>query len=98
MAGLMGSFALDAGVGGLASRRFETAPFLLVYLFMSVAFLVPAIYLHKYARRIKAFVAQGHVIQLERALEAQRKFWKFTVVLALAAFIVLTLVAWLALI
>jgi hypothetical protein len=93
MAALMASFAVDGILGGLAARRFETVPFLLVYVFMSFVFFVPSVYLYKYSRRINTFVAQGHLIQLEGALEAQRKFWKFTGMIALAAFIVLALIA-----
>jgi hypothetical protein len=86
LAGLTIAFGADALLRGLSSPRVETLPLLLLYLLMGAVFLVPACYLHKYARRIRAFVAQGHQVHLEAALEAQRKFWKFTGVLALLAF------------
>jgi hypothetical protein len=88
----MGVFGVNALVGGLSSPRFESLPFLLLYLLTGIVFLVPAFYLHKYARRIKRFVAQGHQVQLEAALEAQRKFWKYTSILAVVVFVALTLV------
>ena len=67
--------------------------FPLLYLLAGVVFLVPGIHLHKYAKRIGVFVAQGHLVQLEAALEAQRKFWKFAGVLVLAAILTLVLTA-----
>jgi hypothetical protein len=93
LGGLMVSFGADALVGGFASRRFDMIPGLLLSLLLGAAFLVPALYLHKYARRIKVFVAQGHQGQLEAALEVQRKFWKYTGVLWLTVFTVLALAA-----
>jgi hypothetical protein len=98
LAAVMALIAFDGTVGGLTSRRFETAPFLLLDFVFSVVFLVPSLYLHKYASRISVFVAQGHNVQLEAALEAQRKFWKFTGLCALLSLILLALTAGLALV
>jgi len=84
---------LDGTLHGLTSQRFETAPFLVLDFFLSFIFLMPSIYLHKYASRISVFVAQGHTVQLEAALEAQRKFWRFAGVCALLAAILLVLAA-----
>ena len=68
---------------------------LVVYPVLMVLSFVPAFYLHKSARRISTFVAQGHTAQLEAVLEAQRVFWKFlgAVVLLIAGAIALILVA-----
>ena len=96
MAALMVGLSVDAILGGLRSPRFESGRFLIVYPITTFVFLVPAIYLHRFARRITRFVAQGHMIQLEAALEAQRKFWQFTGMMVLLTFVVLTLVAGLA--
>lgn len=74
LAGLMAGFGADAVLGALPSERFKTLPFLLLYLPMSVVFFVPGVHLNKYAKRIGLFVAQGHQVQLEAALDAQRKF------------------------
>jgi hypothetical protein len=79
------------------SHRLETAPFLVLELVFSIVFLVPSLYLNKYANRISVFVAQGHNVQLEAALEAQRKFWKFTGFFALLSLGFLALSAGLAL-
>ena len=98
LAGVTASLAFDAVLGGLVSHRFETAPFLLLYGLLTIVFLVPAFYLHKYARRIRLFVAQGHTVQLEAALDAQRKYWTFVGVMALLGFFALAVAAVLALV
>ena len=98
LSALMAFLGFDGTVGGLTSHRFETAPFLLLDFVFAVVFLVPSLYLNKYANRINVFVAQGHNIQLEAALEAQRKFWKFSGLCALLSLTLLALAAGLALI
>jgi hypothetical protein len=88
--GVMIFLAVDGTVGGLASRRFETAPFLALDVVFGFAFLISSLYLHKYANRIGVFVAQGHSVQLESALEAQRRFWQFSVIFVLLSLLLLT--------
>ena len=83
----------DAAVGGLTAHRLDTAPFVVLAFVFAVVLLVPSLYLHKYARRISVFVAQGHDVQLEAALEAQRKLWKFSGLCALLSVILLILAA-----
>src|ERR1051326_5306402 len=78
LAALMAFLGFDGLLGGLSAHRFDTVPFILLAFAFAVVFLVPSLYLHKYASRIGVFVAQGHNVQLEAALEAQRKFWKFS--------------------
>lgn len=51
-------------------------------LFMVFSF-VPSLHLYKTSRRMSIFVAQGHTVQLEAVLEAERKFWRFVGVTAL---------------
>ena len=94
----MAFLGYDAMIGGLSSHRFETAPFLILEFVLAFMLLVPSLYLHKYANRIGVFVAQGHNVQLEAALEAQRKFWKFSGIFALLSLALLVLAATLALI
>jgi hypothetical protein len=50
---------------------------LIVYAILIAGCVVPSLYLDKYARRITTFIAQGHTVQLESALEVQRGFWQF---------------------
>jgi hypothetical protein len=71
---------------GISTERVEQIPLraLIMYPILMVLAFVPAFYLHKCARRIRSFVAQGHMVQLEGVLEAQRAFWKFMGGLVLA--------------
>jgi hypothetical protein len=82
------------GIVGVTTERGE-ATLLLIYPVASLLYLFPSIYLYKYARRIGVFIAQGHTVQLEAALDAQRAFWKFVgvAVLVAASLAVLVLVA-----
>jgi hypothetical protein len=96
LAALMVVFSLDAAGGGMSSQQLEKLPFLLLYALMAFVFFVQAVYLHKYARGIDVFVAQGHQVHLEAALEAQRRFWRFAGAFLLLAFLLLTLAAGLA--
>jgi hypothetical protein len=74
-------FGLLAGVSwmGHAGSSRSTIPgqALIVYPAMMIFTLVPAVQLHKCARKMSIFVAQGHTVQLEEVLEAQRGFWMF---------------------
>lgn len=67
--------------------RVEHIPYqtVIVYATLAVLSLIPSIYLHKCARRMETFMAQGHIIQLESMLEAQRGYWKFLGILVLTA-------------
>ena len=93
LAAVLAFMGFDGTMGGLASRRFDSALFIMMDFVFALVFLVPSVYLHKYASRIGVFVAQGHNVQLEAALEAQRKFWKFSGLCALLSLILLTLMA-----
>jgi hypothetical protein len=65
-----------AGMGG-ALQLHENPLGLMLHAVLLFTWLVPSFYLNKYARRIKVFLAQGHTVQLEAALEAERRFWMF---------------------
>jgi hypothetical protein len=93
LSALMAFLGFDSMLRGLTAHRFETAPFIVLNFVFAVVFLVSSLYLHKYASRIGVFVAQGHNVQLESALEAQRKFWKFSGLCALLSLILLGLAA-----
>jgi ABC-type multidrug transport system permease subunit len=67
----------------LATERVEATPLSLVYPLLGLVNFFPAYYLHKYSKRIGVFVAQGHAVQLEAALEAQRAFWMYTGIIVL---------------
>ena len=94
--GLIGVLAVASWVG-TSRDRLAQGPFaaLLLYPVLLVLYLIPSFQLLKYSRRIGTFVAQGHTVQLEAALEAQRAFWRFIgiVVVVSAGAMVLVLVA-----
>jgi hypothetical protein len=77
-AGLMALLGV-ASLMGISAGRVEQGPVasLLLYPALFVLYVIPSFQLLKYARRIDTFVAQGHTVQLEAALEAQRAFWRF---------------------
>jgi hypothetical protein len=74
-----------AGAIGLATQNSQAAVLLFVYPLLAVLYIFPSMYLVRYSKRIREFVAGGQQTQLEAALEAQRSFWKFVGVLSLAA-------------
>ena len=80
-----------ASWAGIASDRVERLPLqaLIIYPLLIVISLVPALYLHKSARRIQIFMAQGHTVQLESVLEAQRGLWRFLGLVALLMLVIL---------
>jgi hypothetical protein len=85
--GLIALLAVVSWVG-ISTDRVEQLPLaaLLIYPVLFVLYFVPSFQLFKYARRIDIFVAQGHTVQLEAALEAQRQFWRFAgIVVAVSA-------------
>jgi hypothetical protein len=91
--GLLGA----ASLAGISTDRVEQGPVAAWFLYpvLLVLYVIPSFHLFKYARRIDTFVAQGHTVQLEAALEAQRVFWRFvgTVVVISAGAAVLVLAA-----
>ena len=64
----------------------------LVYGCMSALYIVPGVYLVRYAKRIREFVTQGQrATQLESALDTQRAFWKFVGVLTVIGLVLTVL-------
>ena len=53
-----------------------------LYACMGLIYLVPALHLWRYGKHIDGYLKDPQGIQLERALEAQRRFWKFIGILA----------------
>ena len=57
--------------------RKATAWPLFVYLIFAAIYVIPAIYLHRYASRLKRLMLVRTPEMLEQAIEAQKSFWKF---------------------
>ena len=74
-----GSQAFNAGFGvGLAA----------VYALMAVLYIYPALKLWKYADRIRDLLNSRQILDLEKALNEQRAFWKFVGVMIIVMFVV----------
>jgi hypothetical protein len=94
----VGFFALLGGMWwaglGTAARGHVPLQVLVVYPILMILAFVPAWHLRKCARRLQVFVAQGHIVQLEAALDAQRAVWKFAglVVILMGALAIVAMV------
>ena len=54
-----------------------------IYIPFALLYIVPAIFLWRYAAHAKAFCITRHEQSLEEALQAQKSFWKFVAITAL---------------
>jgi hypothetical protein len=54
----------------------------LLYIVLALLYIFPGIYLVKYSSAISRLVASGQTTDMESALDYQRKFWKFTGIIA----------------
>ena len=88
-AGFMILGGLAAGALGARMGMPEAAVLIFIYPLMGLFYLVPSLYLFRFATRIGEYVQGGQEAQLELALESQRSFWRFVGILSLIA-IVLT--------
>jgi len=68
-----------------SSRRGDTPPVFLgcIYIPMAILYIIPAIFLWRYATNTKAFASLRQIQYLEAALQAQKSFWKFVAITAL---------------
>jgi hypothetical protein len=75
---LMIVVGIGAGAVGLATGRAETAILMVIYPLSALIYFFPSLYMLQYAKRSRKF-AQGaqSLAELEAALDAQRKFFKF---------------------
>jgi|SRR5688572_29985705 hypothetical protein len=76
---------LAAGLVGVATGNLESVTLMILYPALGIMYVVPSMYLMRYANRIGEFVAQGHVSQLESALDAQRSFWRFVGIITIVS-------------
>ena len=49
----------------------------MIYIVMSFLYIIPAVYLWRYANRIQSFDLERSPRALASALEAQKSFWRF---------------------
>lgn len=76
-------FGVGLGVAGLVAQQPGMAVLVVIYPLMGVLYLIPAVYVHRFANRARAFAASGQLHDLESALDSQRSFWKFLGILTL---------------
>jgi len=84
---LSGGFMLLAGIAGLAGDPGgaelgiplggSSAVIGVIYIVMSFLYILPAVYLWRYANRIQSFDLERSPRALASALEAQKSFWRF---------------------
>jgi hypothetical protein len=75
---LMIVVGIGAGVVGLATNHAETAILMVIYPLSALIYFFPSLYMLQYAKRSRKFAQDGQSLaELEFALEAQRKFFKF---------------------
>jgi divalent metal cation (Fe/Co/Zn/Cd) transporter len=66
-----------------SSRHPEEAVFGLIYIVLGLLYLAPGVYLGRYAARISDTINMRREDSLEKAIEAQKSFWKFVGILFL---------------
>ncbi len=80
---LSGGFLLLASIAGLAGGPELGIPLNggavigVIYIVMSFLYILPAVYLWRYANRIGSFDLERSPRSLASALEAQKSFWRF---------------------
>lgn len=88
--GVMILSGLAVGSLGLFSGEPRMTALMVVYPLIGLVYLIPGIYLTRYASHIGGYLGNPQSAQLELALDAQRAFWKFVGILTMIA-LVLTL-------
>jgi hypothetical protein len=89
------------GVGGTLMavvRREPQMLFVIVYPVIGLLYLVPAIFLWKFAQRARAFAEDLRSGLLEEALDAQRSYWKFMGIMAIVGVVCAVLVFFVAMV
>lgn len=91
LAALMLVGGVFGGIIGLATGE----PFgliTLIYIPFALIYLVPSVYLNRYAGRIKDFEASPQLDRLDSALEAQKSFWRFVGILMVVLLVAYALI------
>ena len=96
---LGGLIMMISGAAGVGPAAGVGAVIGVVYIVMALFYIIPAVFLWRYADRIALFVQERSTGALASALEAQKSFWKFVGILMLvvmaiyAVIIVFTILA-----
>jgi len=88
---LGGAIMMAAGAAGAPGA---VGAFLgILYILMAILYVIPAVFLWRYADRIGSFLLQRTPGRLASALEAQKSFWKFVGILTLIVLCIYALIA-----
>ena len=79
LGGLFMIFIMASGVAHAAAPEMAVVGF--IYLVMAFIYIIPGVFLWKYADRIALFIQNRSTGTLASALEAQKSFWKFVGIL-----------------
>lgn len=85
-AGLMIALGLVIGVMGIIMGRREAVAFMVVYPLLGVLYVIPSLYLYRFASHSREFAERQSVNELEQALESNRQFWKFAALVVAISF------------
>lgn len=85
-AGLMVLVGIGAALMGLATRQ-PRMIVLMAYPLFGILYLIPAMYLLRFARQARGFATGHQSRHLEEALDAQRSYWKFMGILMIITFV-----------
>lgn len=78
---LLAALASRATGAGGGIPLVQAIVFGVMYVVMGLLYIIPSMYLLRYASRISTFLDEGSVVTLDAALEAQKSFWKFVGIL-----------------
>ncbi|HEX6203251.1 MAG TPA: DUF5362 family protein [Thermoanaerobaculia bacterium] len=87
-----GAFLLGGVEGGGAASGGMMFGLGFVYLLLGFLYLVPSLYLYRYASRIARMLAGGGVAALVEALDQQRRFWRLAGIVAVVMIVLYVVV------
>ena len=91
LGGIFTLITISVGAGtGLSPL--EVVGFLAVYVTLGLLYLPPSVFLFRYASRIADLMADRRVDNLERALQAQKSFWRFIGIMILVVMAIYALI------
>jgi hypothetical protein len=64
----------------------------MMYFVIAVLYIVPSVLLIRFSQRISSLASQPNVHNLEFALEAQKKFWRFVGIMAAVVLLIYVMI------
>lgn len=88
IASLLYLFAVFFGVMGAVNFSLQNISDVLIALVMAALYATGGFHLGRYAKQIRALTISGDIGDLEKALAAQRSFWRFAGIAAIAVILI----------